>query len=211
MYDCNIAERMSWASTRKPTRPEDMAYCLFEIFNVNMPPLYGEGVYKAFRRLQEEIMKNSMDLSILAWSHRYHASCLAPTPKWFRGTKRIIHKEDDIEADLGHFTITNKGLLITLPIIDDSLPSPSGSPRLSLLSCTAILPNCQFAGVDETDPQTYVGIRVQEYNPETMDLRPRKRIGIWCRAPMDSAAGETYTVDKSALNTAKWTKMYLQC
>lgn len=38
-----VAKRMAWASQRKTTREEDMAYCLPGIFGVNMPLLYGEG------------------------------------------------------------------------------------------------------------------------------------------------------------------------
>ncbi|KAF2665546.1 hypothetical protein BT63DRAFT_363851, partial [Microthyrium microscopicum] len=62
----SIAKRMSWASHRKATRLEDEAYSLLGIFGVNMPMLYGEG-RKAFRRLQEEIIRYSTDLSIFAW------------------------------------------------------------------------------------------------------------------------------------------------
>ncbi|KAF2648911.1 HET-domain-containing protein [Lophiostoma macrostomum CBS 122681] len=61
-----VAKRMSWASNRETTRTEDMAYCLLGIFGVNMPLLYGEG-RRAFYRLQEEILKNHSDDSILAW------------------------------------------------------------------------------------------------------------------------------------------------
>ncbi|EAA28994.3 hypothetical protein NCU05919 [Neurospora crassa OR74A] len=56
-----IAERMLWASPRETTRPEDKAYCLLGIFEVNMPLIYGEGD-NAFRRLQEEIIKHEDDL-----------------------------------------------------------------------------------------------------------------------------------------------------
>jgi hypothetical protein len=61
-----VAARMSWAARRKTTRPEDMAYCLLGIFNVNLPLLYGEQE-KAFQRLQEEIIRSTADLSIFAW------------------------------------------------------------------------------------------------------------------------------------------------
>ncbi|RPD57985.1 hypothetical protein L226DRAFT_616177 [Lentinus tigrinus ALCF2SS1-7] len=64
--DCSIAQRMSWAAMRQTTRLEDEAYCLMGIFDINMPTLYGEG-RKAFRRLQEEIMKTSVDSSLFAW------------------------------------------------------------------------------------------------------------------------------------------------
>ena len=64
----SIAQRMSWAAGRITTRPEDRAYSLLGIFDVNMPLLYGEGERKAFYRLQEEIMKTSTDSSVFAWS-----------------------------------------------------------------------------------------------------------------------------------------------
>src|SRR6266480_713025 len=61
-----VAQKMSWAANRKTTRVEDAAYCLLGIFNVNMPLLYGEEE-KAFRRLQEEIIRSTSDFSIFAW------------------------------------------------------------------------------------------------------------------------------------------------
>jgi hypothetical protein len=57
----SISMRMSWAAGRQATRAEDIAYSLLGIFDVNMPLLYGEGKMKAFRRLQEEIMKTTED------------------------------------------------------------------------------------------------------------------------------------------------------
>lgn len=58
LSDFSIAERMSWAETRNTTRPEDMAYSLFGIFDVQLPLLYGEGKEKAFKRLREEIERS---------------------------------------------------------------------------------------------------------------------------------------------------------
>ena len=65
--DMSIAQRMSWAARRDTTRVEDEAYCLFGLFDVNMPTLYGEG-RNAFYRLQEALMNTSPDTSIFAWS-----------------------------------------------------------------------------------------------------------------------------------------------
>lgn len=62
----SVAQRMSWAAGRKTTRVEDKAYSLLGLFDVNMPMLYGEGT-KAFRRLQDEIIKRTNDLTILGW------------------------------------------------------------------------------------------------------------------------------------------------
>lgn len=57
---------MSWASHRSTTRVEDRAYSLLGIFDINMPLLYGKGA-KAFRRLQEEIIRTDNDPSIFAF------------------------------------------------------------------------------------------------------------------------------------------------
>ncbi|KAK4450895.1 heterokaryon incompatibility protein-domain-containing protein [Podospora aff. communis PSN243] len=53
---CSAAERLSWASLRTTTRPEDAAYCLMGLFDIHMPLIYGEGGEKAFSRLQAEIL-----------------------------------------------------------------------------------------------------------------------------------------------------------
>ncbi|KAI0742481.1 heterokaryon incompatibility protein-domain-containing protein [Daedaleopsis nitida] len=66
MSEFSIAQRMSWAARRSTTRLEDEAYCLLGIFDINMPMMYGEGK-KAFRRLQEEILRKSMDTTLFAW------------------------------------------------------------------------------------------------------------------------------------------------
>ncbi len=66
MKEFSVAQRMSWAAGRVTTRKEDEAYCLLGIFDINMPTLYGEG-RKAFRRLQEEIMRQSPDTTLFAW------------------------------------------------------------------------------------------------------------------------------------------------
>lgn len=48
--EASVAMRMIWISRRTTTQPEDIAYCVVGLFNVNMPLLYGEGE-KAFTRL----------------------------------------------------------------------------------------------------------------------------------------------------------------
>lgn len=53
-------ERMRWGEQRNTTRVEDRAYCLLGIFNVFLPPIYGEGL-NAFTRLEREIALLSDD------------------------------------------------------------------------------------------------------------------------------------------------------
>ncbi|KAI5860675.1 HET-domain-containing protein [Durotheca rogersii] len=63
----SVAQKMSWAAHRSSTRPEDVAYSLLGLFDINMPLLYGEGD-KAFVRLQEEILRETDDHSLLCWT-----------------------------------------------------------------------------------------------------------------------------------------------
>ena len=64
---CCVAQRLSWAAGRRATRAEDRVYSLLGMFDVNMELLYGEGLPKAFRRLQLKILEEYEDESIFAW------------------------------------------------------------------------------------------------------------------------------------------------
>lgn len=120
-----IAKRMSWASRRETTRVEDMAYCLLGLFDINLPMIYGEGE-KAFMRLQEEIAKQSCDLSLLAW--RAQPQGRGGKPQTYRGIfanspaefadcfdMRPGTKGLPIERD---FLVTNKGLRIETTLVN---------------------------------------------------------------------------------------------
>ena len=76
LAEFSVAQKMSWAASRRTTRKEDEAYALLGIFDLNLPLLYGERE-KAFRRLQEEIVRTTVDLSILGWKLRTPMSELA--------------------------------------------------------------------------------------------------------------------------------------
>ncbi|KAK0707801.1 heterokaryon incompatibility protein-domain-containing protein [Lasiosphaeris hirsuta] len=111
--DYSVASKMAWAAKRKTTRIEDTAYCLMGIFGVNMALIYGEGP-RAFKRLQEEIVKNSNDLTIFSWDEAdrtlAHQNLFATSPAAFAGrggTKPYDRSELNPE-----FAITNKGLRI---------------------------------------------------------------------------------------------------
>ncbi|VUC26221.1 unnamed protein product [Clonostachys rosea] len=114
----SVAERMTMASKRSTTRGEDMAYCLFGIFDVNLPILYGEGAKKAFRRLQLEIMAASpLDQSIFAWrgADRSNSGLLANSPSDFASTPSIYFPR---YGRLVPFSMTNMGLSITCTLVD---------------------------------------------------------------------------------------------
>ncbi|KAH7074696.1 hypothetical protein BKA63DRAFT_319585 [Paraphoma chrysanthemicola] len=52
-----VEERLSWSDNRVTTLEEDTSYCLFGIFDVYMPPIYGEGGENARKRLRNEIQR----------------------------------------------------------------------------------------------------------------------------------------------------------
>ncbi|KAI3337961.1 heterokaryon incompatibility protein-domain-containing protein [Ustulina deusta] len=111
----SIAQRMAWAATRSTTREEDIAYSLLGIFDINMPLLYGEGG-KAFRRLQEEIIKASDDHSILTFNPMTSRdSLLADHPRLFGDLGKI---QPRIHSRLTPpFHLTNAGLSLSTPLI----------------------------------------------------------------------------------------------
>jgi hypothetical protein len=110
-----VGRRMSWAAFRQTTRVEDRAYSLLGLFDINMPLLYGEG-QKAFLRLQEEIARNSSDMSLFAWDVPHQRSqkffgIFAPTPDNFKNCSTLIAQSNQF-YNLNDFVITNKGLNI---------------------------------------------------------------------------------------------------
>jgi len=141
----NVAERMSWAACRETTRPEDMVYCLLSIFDVNMSMLYGEGRHKAFYRLQEEILKQSDDLSLLLWTNpalsatqsteqNFDIPVLAHGPQcfsWFTGLKFSFSQIKELLADKSQImtigpTVSCKfsGICHNASLLTSTLPEP---------------------------------------------------------------------------------------
>ncbi|KAH0491242.1 hypothetical protein TgHK011_002680 [Trichoderma gracile] len=143
--ECSVAEKMSWAATRTTTRPEDLAYCLLGIFDINMPLLYGEGQVKAFKRLQEEIIRSTDDDSVYAWNYPEEKSkkqhfwgLLADDPSAFgrqrvdRFTiKRTRYLTRRSNSDT---TVSNRGLTVELALTPLS-GDKSGTIFIAVLDC----------------------------------------------------------------------------
>ncbi|OCL11576.1 HET-domain-containing protein, partial [Glonium stellatum] len=141
----SVAKRMSWASDRKTTRLEDMAYCLMGLFNVNMAMLYGEGEEKSFRRLQEEIMKDSDDETLFAWTNTRESQpsqqgLLAKSPADFRKSGHYIPYCD--WEPRTPYSITSRGLCITL-----SLHLLEGDTWIGTLECPVPPEYDEFLGI----------------------------------------------------------------
>ena len=135
----SVAQRMSWASRRVTSREEDISYCLLGIFDINMPILYGEGEEKAFIRLQMEIIKETSDHSIFAWTldrpeDEYVEpdagdGLLATSPVYFSRCGNIKHRENWGQKP---FSMNNIGLALTIPLV--KLPDDEDE-YLAVLDC----------------------------------------------------------------------------
>ncbi|KAM0424411.1 hypothetical protein ACHAPT_010332 [Fusarium lateritium] len=133
MSEASVFQKMSWASSRQTTRLEDIAYCLLGIFDINMTMLYGEGE-RAFIRLQEEILKEYDDHTIFAWDSSLipesvsTIGAFAPHPSYFSSSSHFQpHPSAGDPA-----TITNRGIRLGLPIIEQKI---NPGQKLGLLSC----------------------------------------------------------------------------
>jgi hypothetical protein len=190
---------MSWASKRQTTRPEDLAYSLFGIFGVNLPVLYSEGAAKAFLRLQEEIIKTSLDLSILAWSADHMSlslprcsktGVLAASPACFTGDRSILVLENAVES----FKMTNKGLRVKLPIIMNEAEA----------TCILLLLNCRFANKMDA----HVGIPLFTENISLF----QGGTSVWYRilpSRPDKFLHYITEVDEKTMRTAQVRKIYI--
>ncbi|QIW98672.1 hypothetical protein AMS68_004190 [Peltaster fructicola] len=136
LEDFSVAERMGWAAFRQTTRAEDRAYSLLGIFGVSMPMLYGEGGLRAFRRLQEEIIKQNDDHSIFAWSHFQEPgnfSLLAHGPDAFTPNPHTAIQSLSLRTGRKPYAMTNRGISITLRMAPWCMET-----YLAVLHCTRV-------------------------------------------------------------------------
>lgn len=105
-----------------------------------MPLLYGEGGIKAFRRMQEEFIKVNVDQSFLAWllypkageSSTSDGNLLAGHPNDFRECNGISLASDDVAP----FSLNNKGLQISLPLLENrGVDARRSSKYFAILAC----------------------------------------------------------------------------
>lgn len=148
-----IAQRFAWAAGRSTTRVEDEAYSLLGIFDVNMPLLYGEGS-KAMRRLQEEILRRTTELSILAWDSNLANGAnqaLAASASQFRGCQDIVLSEASrtITSSQGRIVASNASFNLTGRILLVSGGAGFGEMLVVLLDCR-----------HENDITTVIGLRI---------------------------------------------------
>lgn len=140
----SVAAKMSWASRRVTTRVEDEAYCLMGLFGIYMPLIYGEG-RKAFRRLQEAIISETHDMSILIHDTHYRGP-LAPNARFFGHSSDIERgPEVDIVKRLG-VAIVNQEVELTALICPANVIRMNQFHESNLSVWSLALLDCVFDG-----------------------------------------------------------------
>jgi hypothetical protein len=118
-----VPEKMLWASRRRTTRIEDIAYCLIGIFDISIMIAYGEGK-RAFFRLMEEIIKRYGKWDVFLWSgrcSRYNAA-LPDTPHSYaagciKTLRNAVEQAPSYEIGDRRFVLTNHGLEIRVLLL----------------------------------------------------------------------------------------------
>ena len=201
-----IAQKMSWVSKRKTTRVEDMAYCLLGLFGINMPLLYGEGE-NAFLRLQREILAQSDDESIFAWTqsspYSWSTQILAPSPVCFQNSGDV-HPYTFVE-NRSSWTMTNQGLQMDLVLTP--LPTPGWAKVLyadpaplffdTPLNCKRI-GSSQPLGIRLTKGESgrYLRSGLIKYDPDSIRTNAERKLVVIPQTEKRSL-GHASTVDIS--------------
>ena len=145
-----IARKMYWASARQTSVPEDKAYCLLGLFDINMPLLYGEGAEKAFLRLQKELLSTTTDETIFAWtSSTLGRGLLASEPRDFAASHDV--KIIDL-GDLGvrlPWAMTNIGFQFALTPTTWADVTPDRNSTTRTVTTLLIKLRCARINTDE--------------------------------------------------------------
>ncbi|KIJ62408.1 hypothetical protein HYDPIDRAFT_114504 [Hydnomerulius pinastri MD-312] len=124
-----VAVRMRWASKRKTTRIEDVAYSLMGIFDVSMPIAYGEGE-RAFYRLLEVIAQTYEESDFFAWAGEPSPWSLAfpsSPASYGRIDPEVASTVDDTWCGDSSYAITKRGLELKVLIVPMKLAHDSSA------------------------------------------------------------------------------------
>ena len=138
----NVRQKLRLAATRTATKQEDIAYSLFGIFDVSIPVTYGEGQQRALGRLLQDVLTQSGDVTILAWTGNAsdYNSCLPAEIGVYREPASpyipSLIEDDDMETlvtELRTSSFVDSAMMLYDQLV--RLPSPRLASRRLSLSC----------------------------------------------------------------------------
>ena len=214
----SVAQKFSWASRRNTTRVEDEAYCLLGVLGINMPLLYGEGK-RAFRRLQEEIIRTSADQSIFAWREtgtgislqgggRAMGNFLAHSVREFSEsgdicTSRFFESQQVLDViETEPYALTNQGLRILLRILHGQVNG--NKEDIAVLNCYRLILS-KSSGVPQELRR--IGIVVEPLRGGDVSSPLKERDGRYGRVLMHRvvdlsfSSGESPYIDGTEITT----------
>ncbi|KAK5683235.1 hypothetical protein LTS10_004766 [Elasticomyces elasticus] len=158
LSDCSIAQRLSWAAGRQVSKVEDNAYSLLGILGVPLSLNYGEGAH-AFIRLQEEILKRTSELSVLAWcpsGDNKHPALLATSPADFQDCGHVELVPEKRASDhwmtssglKGSFSLVLGGSMLHYLSLNCRLNAKCPSPRPTSNQNDSVGLNAQTPGAN---------------------------------------------------------------
>lgn len=212
----SVAAKMSWAAKRQTSRPEDVAYSLLGLFEVNMPLLYGEGGFKAYIRLQYEIVRSRRDESIFAWTRLLGdpllraPGLLAPSPENFFDSGNIvpIHNPTFGHAKLHVPQILFDGLVWTIERSFKKNEDPKNDdPKIQkTLARTSFHYVAPLACAKDSDRSTPVKLRMIEYQNKSLRRWPSTRLELLSPSEMQdlqNAQAQTYHLIQEQLRAPR--------
>ncbi|KIJ10306.1 hypothetical protein PAXINDRAFT_138538 [Paxillus involutus ATCC 200175] len=181
-----VSEKMRWASERKTTRVEDVAYSLLGIFDISLPIAYGEGE-RAFHRFMEAIAQRSTDPTLFAWTGKpsAYSNALPSSPACYYGSRipvavprilRSARHESHQGAIIGDpgYTITKLGLRVKLLVVD--------------VTAVSDIARCLLTPIDQALPQRLTAL----WQCSVIDPDHQYELGIVNYAKMDATHGELH-------------------
>lgn len=127
-----VAAKLSWGAHLHAATSESRVYALLDLIGVDLDFRSGEGEAAALRRLQEAVIENQVDESILAWqTHSQYdgryMGLLAPSLDCFRGCKDFEIQRGDqrlrLSRDIDESLL---GAILKVPLEDPSrIQTPS--------------------------------------------------------------------------------------
>jgi len=159
-------EKLQWASNRVTTLPEDIAYSLFGLFDIQLPINYGEKKHNALGRLLQEIIAHSSDISCLDWvgkSSEFNSCLPVDITSYATPLSSLLSlSEEEIETLVSSMRASPVAQLASRQLRTslDSLPVPRFSQRRLHLPCivfavTQVVPRPQHSSPEREKCFTY--------------------------------------------------------
>ncbi|KAG1851879.1 hypothetical protein DFJ58DRAFT_746221 [Suillus subalutaceus] len=177
-----VPEKMLWASRRRTTRIEDVAYSLIGIFDISLMIAYGEG-NRAFFRLMEEVIKRYDKWDVFLWSgrcsrynaalpdapHSYAAGCI-------KTLRHSVERAAGYEFGDRRFALTNHGLEIWVLLLE-----------------------VELAGISEESPDSRcLSFKHDHFKVKVRHIGPKPHDRRWAIGVLDySIDGEGGYIDRS--------------